>query len=427
MANIVDDTVNIVILGGSFAGLSVAYGFLGKIDGHLPITRTAPKYRVVMVSPSTHLYWNISLPRALVSPELIPHSKSFFSIIESFAKYPASKFQFVQGAAINVETTQRVVTVSLVGEPRDRRSRVLHLPTLDFRRSAKIYKPDRHTIPCPHVARGSSADSLLLFLNRRHERTIGAMSTFHIKLIDAGSVLICGGGPSGCEIAGQLSIYFNEGLKGGRAEDGTPRQGKLSDMAKRLSQILSPVKSSSSGEDWLSRRPRIGRRNSSYSFLSRLSFPFTDRKHYKTPASEHKPKLINLISGNERLLTRFHPPSRKTPNRNFTLLASMSSQELPSGKAKVILYNDDILLVDCYTGATGVKPNTSFLSPELRDASGYVSVDRTFPHVDRAGDRVYAIVDCATYSKNYALDIYDASPVLLYNLRNDLKAHELRR
>ena len=51
------EPLNIVILGASYAGLSCAHHFLDHTTSRLRITSAAPNYRLVIINPSTHLYW----------------------------------------------------------------------------------------------------------------------------------------------------------------------------------------------------------------------------------------------------------------------------------------------------------------------------------------------------------------------------------
>ena len=60
------EPLNIVILGASFGGLSCAHHFLDYTIEQLRKTTTAPNYRLVIVSPSTHIYWvSLSISGAL--------------------------------------------------------------------------------------------------------------------------------------------------------------------------------------------------------------------------------------------------------------------------------------------------------------------------------------------------------------------------
>ena len=45
---------------------------------------------------------------------------------------------------------------------------------------------------------------------------------------------------------------------------------------------------------------------------------------------------------------------------------------------------------------------------------------------ENVGERMYAINECASCPRNNLLDIYDAIPVLVHNLYNDLLAYEYR-
>jgi hypothetical protein len=65
------EPLNVVVLGASFAGLGAAHQFLDDVLPSLSTFEDAPTYRLVLISPSTHLYWNISAPRTLVSDQLV--------------------------------------------------------------------------------------------------------------------------------------------------------------------------------------------------------------------------------------------------------------------------------------------------------------------------------------------------------------------
>lgn len=96
------------------------------------------------------------------------------------------------------------------------------------------------------------------------------------------------------------------------------------------------------------------------------------------------------------------------------------------GKTRVVLSNQQILVTDVYIAATGVSPNTAFVPLHLLNEGGYILSDPQTLRVEGAGERVYAIGDCASYSANYVLDCYIAVPPLMANLRKDLWAAELR-
>ena len=100
-----------MILGGSHSGLGVAHRFLDRNIDQLSTCEGAPSYRVILVSPSSHAYWNICAPRALVSPELIPTEDTFVPIEPGFSRHPFNQFKFIQGRATAVDTSARTITI----------------------------------------------------------------------------------------------------------------------------------------------------------------------------------------------------------------------------------------------------------------------------------------------------------------------------
>ena len=73
---------NIVILGGSFAGISTAHRVLKQAG------KTAP-FKITLVSPNTHFYWSMASTRGLV-PGQISEEELFRPIADGFKQYPAS-------------------------------------------------------------------------------------------------------------------------------------------------------------------------------------------------------------------------------------------------------------------------------------------------------------------------------------------------
>jgi len=198
-----------------------------------------------------------------------------------------------------------------------------------------------------------------------------------------------GGGPSGVECAGQLAT-FNHGV------------------VKRHPTPNSPASTT-------------------------FSTTSTKEKRISSTKSTSR-KVITLISGNDRLLPRLPKAigvraERKLKKLGVNIIHNLrllSAQELPSGVTRCVLSDEISVSADLFIPATGVSPNTQFLPAELLDASGYILADPQYLRVDRAGDRVYAIGDCASYSKNNIMDVYDSIPALLQNLKNDLLSFELR-
>lgn len=433
------EPVNIVVLGGSFAGLSVAHNFLKKIVDQLGTTRTAPRYRLVLVSPSTHLYWNIGAPRALISRSLVPHTQSFLSIVEAFRDYPINRFSFVHGSAIGVDFSQRTVTVSVHTEPTQpiKNASIRDSYVSRVTSGSGNTRHSTQTIPFHAliIATGSSAESPLLSLHGPHQDTMSALDAFHAGLRDASSIIIVGGGPSGVECAGQLATYF-------KTRSSPPADKPAPSAAKS----------------------RFSTYSAAHPKRTSTGFSIFSRRRFSAPAglapADRTPKHITLFSGAERLLTRLPPAVGKQAEAKLRRagvhvvhnVRLVSAVEKPSGNT-VCVFNKAVrgavfggggaaeeeeeeeerekdeyaVSCDLFVAATGVRPNTDFLPPELLDASNYVQCDAKCLRVQRAGERVYAVGDCAAYSKNNILDVYESVPPLLHNLKNDLWAYEIKR
>lgn len=394
MASVRDSSLDIVILGGSFAGISAAHHFLKDTIDRLRITRKAPSYRVILVSPSTHIYWNIGAPRGIVSPTWLPQDELFVPILPAFRRYPESRFHFIQGTATSVDLTSRQVTVALhtpeTGSPETEK----HSSHGEERWSngSNGSKPTIHqSIPFHAliIATGTHSIDPLFSLHGAHQETARAIDRFHDTLPQAESILIAGGGPTGVECAGQLATFFN-----------------------------GPTKKGSGGfARCVGSRPNF--------LKGRLA---------KQPLALRKPKTITLVSGEDRLLPKLPQSLGEKAKKKLEELGVhiihdtrvVSAQATPGGRTRCILDSDITVVADLYIAATGVRPNTQFLSPELLDASGYVVTDPSYLRVLHGGERVYCVGDCASYSKNYILDVYEAVPVLMHNLRNDLLVHELK-
>lgn len=96
---------NIVILGGSYAGVSTAHRILKQS------AKAGLAIKITLISPNTHVYWNIASTRAIV-PGGIPDEKVFSSIASGFSQYTADKFEFVVGTAEELDVENKKVAVS---------------------------------------------------------------------------------------------------------------------------------------------------------------------------------------------------------------------------------------------------------------------------------------------------------------------------
>jgi hypothetical protein len=79
--------LNIVVLRASFAWVSVGHAFLETTLAQLRTTSKAPDYRLILVSQSTHFYWNIGAPHALVAPGLMKQDDLFIPTEPGFLRH----------------------------------------------------------------------------------------------------------------------------------------------------------------------------------------------------------------------------------------------------------------------------------------------------------------------------------------------------
>jgi NADH dehydrogenase FAD-containing subunit len=87
--------------------------------------------------------------------------------------------------------------------------------------------------------------------------------------------------------------------------------------------------------------------------------------------------------------------------------------------ATLTLADGSILQADLYIPATGTKPNTGFIDESLLK-DGRVETNPSTLRVDKAGPRIYAIGDVASYARPAVHGILGAVPVLAANLKRDL-------
>ncbi|KAF2083335.1 FAD/NAD(P)-binding domain-containing protein [Saccharata proteae CBS 121410] len=229
-------------------------------------------------------------------------------------------------------------------------------------------KPDATQVLTYHaliLATGTRTPSPLLSLHTTAEESKTALSAFRSRLGSAKSILVAGGGPSGVEAAGELGEYLN-----GRASFFT----------------FGPLKN-----------PKV---------------PVT----LATDGDKILPALRPAIAADaEKLLGRVGVTTMHNARME-------SATENADGTTTVVLGNGDTVTVDLFVKATGVMPNTEFVPEELKTAKGYVKTNAKTLRVDEAGERVYALGDVGSYTRGGVMDIFDAAPVCMTNVKRDLHA-----
>ena len=178
-------THNIVILGGSFAGLGTAHGLLKALPGLKSSTKK--DYKIIMISNSTHFWFSVGAPRAMLKPYPKDNMDSFIPISKGFTSYPSGSFEFVHAEITDVDTGKREVIYKAKDEKENLVSdaKAIHFDTLV-------------------IATGSTGTSPLYALQGSHVPTLDAYKDVQARLPSAKSVLVVGGGPAGVETAGEL-------------------------------------------------------------------------------------------------------------------------------------------------------------------------------------------------------------------------------
>ncbi|KAI9861381.1 MAG: hypothetical protein M1813_005278 [Trichoglossum hirsutum] len=174
---------SVVVLGASYAGLTVA---------HKLLKHTYPKaqnFKVVLVSPSNHFFWNMASPRGII-PGLFADDRLFQSFLPGFEKYPKESFEFVEGAASAVDVEKKVVSVKANdGSPQTLRYDMLVIAT-----------------------GASSTEHLPFKQDGSHKDTLDRLHALQKRVAEASSIVVGGGGATGVETAGELGFeYFGKG------------------------------------------------------------------------------------------------------------------------------------------------------------------------------------------------------------------------
>ncbi|KAB8301483.1 hypothetical protein EYC80_003339 [Monilinia laxa] len=175
----------ILILGASYVGLTVAHKLLKTT---LP---SVPDLKVILVSPTTHLYWNMASVRAIV-PGQFGDDKMFAEIAPGFSKYPTESFEFVLGTATTMDPITKSVTVKTIVGPES----VHSYDTL-------VIATGSHTIgevPWKGAASG-------------YEKTKELLHAFREKVGNADTIVVGGAGPTGVETAGELGFEYGKTKK----------------------------------------------------------------------------------------------------------------------------------------------------------------------------------------------------------------------
>jgi NADH dehydrogenase FAD-containing subunit len=168
---------NIVILGGSHAGITAAHGILKQASNAGP-------FMVTLVSPSTHHYGNMTAARGIL-PDQFTDDQLFVSIAPGFAQYPKSQFEFIVASAESLDVKAKTVGMSTAAG---------HKTTLSYDYLI-LATGTRTTEPTPFKGLGST------------ETTKAALHDFQSRVSKAKKIVVAGAGITGVEVAGELGYW----------------------------------------------------------------------------------------------------------------------------------------------------------------------------------------------------------------------------
>ncbi|AEO60630.1 hypothetical protein MYCTH_2310035 [Thermothelomyces thermophilus ATCC 42464] len=168
----------VLILGGSFAGLHVAHALLKK---------SIRDVKVILVSKSTHFYWNLASVRAII-PGQIEDDDIFKPLEDALARYPAESWELVIGSATHADFDSKTVDIA-VG---DGTARTISYDQLVLATGARTH-PD-----APWKATGS------------YEQALATLHATSAKVKDAQHIVVAGAGGTGIEVAGELGYEYGK-------------------------------------------------------------------------------------------------------------------------------------------------------------------------------------------------------------------------
>ncbi|TEY64478.1 hypothetical protein BOTCAL_0147g00200 [Botryotinia calthae] len=172
----------VLILGASYVGLTVAHKLLKTT------LSAVPDLKIVLVSPTTHLYWNMASVRAIV-PGQFGDEKMFAEIAPGFSKYPSESFEFLLGTATSMDVVAKTVTIKTTAG---------HESVQSY--DSLVIATGSHTIgEVPWKGAPSG-----------YEQTKELLHKFREKVANAKTIVVGGAGPTGVETVGELGFEFGK-------------------------------------------------------------------------------------------------------------------------------------------------------------------------------------------------------------------------
>ena len=188
---------NIIVIGSSYAGLGIAHKLLKELPSLEK--ETGKKFKVTMMSNSTHFWFSVGAPRAMLKPYPKDIMDSFIPVSKGFSQYPSSAFDFVFAEVTSLDTSKREVLYKAKSQQNDREEVAPEISTRHY-----------DTLV---LATGSSGPSPLYSVHGSHLPTLNAYKDVQARLPDAKSIIVVGGGTAGTETAGELGHLHGKSTK----------------------------------------------------------------------------------------------------------------------------------------------------------------------------------------------------------------------
>ncbi|PON24162.1 hypothetical protein TGAM01_v206850 [Trichoderma gamsii] len=171
---------NIVILGGSYAGVAAAHQLLKQ-------PAKTGELKVTLVTPNTHFYWNVAAPRGLL-PGQIADEQLFQSIADGFMQYSPGKFELVIASAESLDVKAKKVVATSPSEG----SKTVTYDVLILATGSSM----KGAVPLKGL--GST------------EATRNALHELQSLVENSKTIVVAGAGVTGCEVAGELGYEYRK-------------------------------------------------------------------------------------------------------------------------------------------------------------------------------------------------------------------------
>lgn len=188
---------NIVILGGSYGGIGVAHKLLKALPSLEK--ETGKKFKVTMISNSTHFWFSVGAPRAMLKPYPKDIMDSFIPVSKGFSQYPSSAFDFVFAEIVSLDAPKEEVLYKVKSRQDETEQVASETSTMHY-----------DTLV---LATGSKGPHPLYSYHGSHIPTLNAYRDVQRRLPAAKSIMVVGGGTAGTETAGELAHLHGKSTK----------------------------------------------------------------------------------------------------------------------------------------------------------------------------------------------------------------------